>query len=505
MESGNITTTTTDDASKELDRSFSNFEAMQLNSAGTPLTSPLSTRSTQRWRLLSRAVRSKTYELFEDEGATTASGEMPSSGISSAGSSSSGLSYPYFYPYRTPNESLKPSTVSTQQSSNQHNLSPPVSPESAQGDSDNDVEYGLGGSSCPSFKISSTSVSANVPPSPQQQQPYGFNIKTYGFMKYAHERTPPTTTSGSETCANIDECANLNERWIKCKWNVDVIDNSHQMEKCQGMSLQLKLVENRLTFQDLAGFDNSGNVRIWPCEELLTYLVTFGVLKDKVENKVVLEIGAGMTALAGLTLAYLNACRRLYLTDGNRRCVKNIDTIVDRNFERIVEPAKQCATTSTKLTLAKETVHVQQLRWGIVSDYQHLRGKIEVIIGADILFVSHSHADLLNTIDALLVEQAGSAFLLAPRRGNTLQEWIDLVRKDGRFSINMFESFCTRFASIYQELYKQNPHGWNHDAYFPFLLVMTRSSSHLCDQSRASEPSPQSPPIESSRPAADPF
>lgn len=477
MDSGN--TTTTDNGSKEVDQSCSSFEALQINSIGTSITSSLSTRSTQRWRLLSRAVRSKTYELFDDE-ATTTTSEMPSSGISSAGSSSSGLSYPYYYPYRSTNESLKPSTsslVSYQSLQAQRHFSPPISPESVQGDSDNELDDGLSGSSCSIFKIS-TSVSLHTPP---QQQPYGFNIKTYGFMKYVCQRTTAATitTHVNETCADVDECANLNERWIKCKWNADVIENDHQMEKCKNMNLQLKLVENRLTFQDLAGFDNSGNVRIWPCEELLAYLVTFGVLKDKMENKVVLEIGAGMTALAGLTLVYLNACRRLYLTDGNRRCIKNIETIVDRNFERIVDPAKQCAIGS-KFVLAKD-VHVQQLRWGIVSDYQHLRGKIEVIIGADILFVSNSHADLLNTIDTLLVEHVGSVFILSPSRGKTCRSWIDFVRSDGRFSINMFESFCSRFASIYHELYKQNPHGWNHDAYFPFLLVMTRN---LCDLSR---------------------
>lgn len=80
--------------------------------------------------------------------------------------------------------------------------------------------------------------------------------------------------------------------------------------------------------EDIQGFNNTGNIRIWPSEECLAYLL----LKNpsKVEGKRVLELGAGMTGLAGLVASHFTSSNVL-LSDGNDKSVENLQRVVSRN------------------------------------------------------------------------------------------------------------------------------------------------------------------------------
>lgn len=55
--------------------------------------------------------------------------------------------------------------------------------------------------------------------------------------------------------------------------------------------------------QDLVGFNNTGNVCVWPAEEVLAFwLLTHGRALAAPAQRV-LELGAGMAALAGFAAA----------------------------------------------------------------------------------------------------------------------------------------------------------------------------------------------------------
>ena len=272
-------------------------------------------------------------------------------------------------------------------------------------------------------------------------------IQAYNLMSYEYLDNPKSL-----------------DTWIKCRFN----DALHLPSNPLNLKLLIKFVPNILTVQDLAGFDNSGNVRLWPCEELLAYLVAFGPLRERLRGTRVLELGAGMIALAGLVLASMDLSQDIYLTDGNDRCVTNIEDVVEHNFSHDSAISK--------------AIHVQKLRWEVPIDYASLKHRIESIICADCLFVRKHHRDLLATLDALLIlspkkdlecpllDPIGTCYILAPSRGKTMREFIELVRKDGRFQLWEFAHFDRAFDKWCQQ-------GLIATSEVPYLLVMRRTES----------------------------
>lgn len=74
----------------------------------------------------------------------------------------------------------------------------------------------------------------------------------------------------------------------------------------------------------LHGVDNTGNVCVWPAEPLLLHtLLNVSRFTELVRSKRVLEIGGGMSALAGLGLAVAGLCESIVVTDGHPDCVIN--------------------------------------------------------------------------------------------------------------------------------------------------------------------------------------
>ena len=91
--------------------------------------------------------------------------------------------------------------------------------------------------------------------------------------------------------------------------------------------LGLKIVVSTLEdsfkeIEDLMGFNNTGNVCIWPAEEILAHFVLSRYAEFT--GKCVLEIGAGMSGLAGLFLAKkCGDLERMVITDGNPQSVES--------------------------------------------------------------------------------------------------------------------------------------------------------------------------------------
>lgn len=77
----------------------------------------------------------------------------------------------------------------------------------------------------------------------------------------------------------------------------------------------------------LVGVDNTGNICIWPAEVVLLYVLTTEEYYKRliVDSKRVLELGGGLTAMAGLGLAISRdaASSEVVVTDGHPDCVRN--------------------------------------------------------------------------------------------------------------------------------------------------------------------------------------
>lgn len=158
------------------------------------------------------------------------------------------------------------------------------------------------------------------------------------------------------------------------------------------MGVQLNVlnrVDGTLTVTELAshqshGVDNTGNVCIWPSEEVLAYLVTQN--PDLIRDKTVLELGAGMTGLAGMCCSLVGA-RKVVITDGNPDCVERLKECIEMNKE----------------TLGTD-IQASLLVWnsedhGLIERFGH---KFDLIISADCLFFTTFHDDLIHVVESLL-------------------------------------------------------------------------------------------------------
>lgn len=286
-------------------------------------------------------------------------------------------------------------------------------------------------------------------PAKQSVDPLSIIIESFGLINYRYQS---------------------NEKvWITCNWSKEL--------NLQDLNLDIKLVHDRLHVKDLVGFDNSGNVRVWSSEEALGYLLSNGILRSKLEGRIICELGAGMTALAALIFARLDLHHQLYLTDGNERCVRNIQEIVQRNFSCNYQIKLSSEKELIMLNKIKnKSIIVKKLCWNQLDCYENMKNIIEVIICSDCLFCTDQHQHLINTIDYLLVldETIAQAIIISPKRGDKLDKFISLVFTDGRFLLQVYEYF--QFSKIFNQIDSKRS---NSDTSYPNLLVMKRRPKTL--------------------------
>ena len=197
-------------------------------------------------------------------------------------------------------------------------------------------------------------------------------------------------------------------------------DYSEVCVNSQASFVMRKMASGRISLKDLVshhqehGVDNTGNVCVWPAEEVLGY---YSISRPELfSGKRVCELGAGMTGLAGLTIAVTLTSSEVVITDGNPSAVENLQWCVDYN--------------SGLNRYGNTRVYASQLVWDRDgSDALTALGKFDVVVAGDCLFFSDFHVDLVATILALLAP-GGVALLLAPRRGQTFAAFVEHAQKD---------------------------------------------------------------------------
>ncbi|KAJ9598078.1 hypothetical protein L9F63_026818 [Diploptera punctata] len=143
-------------------------------------------------------------------------------------------------------------------------------------------------------------------------------------------------------------------------------------------SLSIRHPTRTFTAAELMGFNNTGNICVWPSEEVLAYYILCNL--QYFSGKTILELGGGMTCLAGLMLAKYSTAASIHVTDGNISAVDNVRYILKQNgFD-------------------EDKVTCSVLQWG---DFQ---GKLnckhittyDIILSADCLFFDDARQDLLK-------------------------------------------------------------------------------------------------------------
>ncbi|XP_043193221.1 calmodulin-lysine N-methyltransferase-like isoform X4 [Amphibalanus amphitrite] len=225
-----------------------------------------------------------------------------------------------------------------------------------------------------------------------------------------------------------------------------------------GPGLQIRHVERRLSASDLVGFNNTGNVCVWPSEEVLTVLCA--ARPHLFDDKLVLEVGGGMTCLAGLTVAANTAARRVLLTDGNETAVQNVRCICERN----------------RALFGATAVDVSRLRWTDPADVAALQDQCDVILSADCLFFDDARDSLADFIVAVL-RPGGVALVVAPPRSGTLDRFALEALRSGLL-VSRMEQYGPFLDSLIQS-HRSDP-TFDPNLHLPVLLELTKPLRGAC-------------------------
>jgi len=211
------------------------------------------------------------------------------------------------------------------------------------------------------------------------------------------------------------------------------------------------------TFQleDMMGFNNTGNVCVWPSEEILTfYCLQHGnIFKDKV----VCEIGGGMTCLSGIAVATCTEAARVTLTDGNEKSMLNADAIVNRNCDKF---------GTTKLD-------TRVLLWDEYEKHTDIQNIYDIIICADCLFFDEYREGLLQTL-LWVLKSKGEVIIFAPTRGKSFYDFKELA--EPHFTVTCTENYDPLIWSLHQENLDKGIETYDPNLHYPLMMHLQRTS-----------------------------
>ena len=215
----------------------------------------------------------------------------------------------------------------------------------------------------------------------------------------------------------------------------------------------VNVITKSTSLEAMMGFNNTGNVCIWPSEEVLAFhcLKHSEVFKDLV----VCELGCGMTALGGLVLACTQQPSEIFLTDGNCASVENVREILQANVSKFGQ-----TKVSAEVLVWDKSFLLQP------SPYDE---KFDYVICADCLFFEEVHVELVQVM-LKLMKPNGAAVIFAPRRSGTLDRFCRAATK--HFSVEINDQYDAVVSRRHEEALKQFRENdmYNPDLHFPLYL-----------------------------------
>ncbi|XP_060607511.1 calmodulin-lysine N-methyltransferase-like [Ruditapes philippinarum] len=207
----------------------------------------------------------------------------------------------------------------------------------------------------------------------------------------------------------------------------------------------------------LTGFNNTGNVCVWPSEEVLTYYCLNQL--EIFNGKSVIELGGGMTCLAGVALSIMSDVTYTELTDGNKDSVSNLDKIIAKNRSQF---NKSKVTSSVVRWGPGETINQDMIE---VFDY---------VLCADCFFFEEGREDLVKLIYKLL-KQDGEAILFAPKRGKTFDAFVTLA--DAVFNTEVKENYDDTIWDIHCKMKEKGTDAYDPDIHYPCFVHLSKKSN----------------------------
>lgn len=233
-----------------------------------------------------------------------------------------------------------------------------------------------------------------------------------------------------------------NENWFVYRTYVD--DQEYSLiihELCQ-----------KFTPEDLIGFNNTGNICIWPSEEALAFYILHHL--PAFNHRRVLELGGGMTCLAGLLIAKYTQANFVHLTDGNDLSVQNAHEMLTQNTIK-----------------STENVMCSVLKWENVDNIQEF-AQYDCIISADCLFFDSARLSFINALWQFM-KPTGFGLIMAPCRGDTLNNFLHNAKQKG-FHCQLRKCYNRVIWQKHLELLDTSV--YDEDIHYPILIEVTKLS-----------------------------
>lgn len=213
--------------------------------------------------------------------------------------------------------------------------------------------------------------------------------------------------------------------------------------------VKVRFYKGPIGLKEMIGFNNTGNVCLWPSEEIMTY---FCIKNSAIfDDKSVCELGGGMTCLGGLMISRCSQPNEVFLTDGNESSFENLEVICSDNEFR-------CSVECCLLQWSKET------------NYGDLENRFDYIICADCLFFDDFREDLCATIWKLL-KIDGTCLIFAPNRQNSFHKFVDMAKL--HFECMIVHDYDMEVWERHLHEKENNPN-YDEDIHYPLLLKLKK-------------------------------
>lgn len=224
------------------------------------------------------------------------------------------------------------------------------------------------------------------------------------------------------------------------------------------LCMNIRHVCDTIRPEDLLGFNNTGNVCVWPSEEVMTYYCLQHL--EEFRGSMVIEIGGGMTCLSAVALALNSEADSIVMSDGNEHSVSNLHEIIQEN------------------DFGGTAVSARMLRWGpdTVEHDHNLQEAFDFVLCADCLFFE-GREHLVTTIFSLL-KPGGVGLVFAPSRSGTFDKFCDLAKST--FVIDRHEKFDDLVWNAHLQLKCSSP-AYTEDLHYPLLVKLHKPSCKITD------------------------